>query len=431
MQLWKLIVCALLALIVPMGALADAAINGKTGAALIATDGTEIVPVGEYTYIMPLKAGYWCAIDEEGKRALLNAAGEAVTDSRFDELRCVKNTLLYREGEAWGILSDDGTPLVAAKYSDIRVNGEGDFVALRNAVGTGTAQSVDFLDANGRETAIGVRVLYSLNDFSQGFMPVLFAKSGRYGYLDTQGVVAFEGQYIAAGAFKDGYAVVTTDDGTGMINRTGRMVVPDEYVDILRVGDIALLKEKTGGVLVLRIGGEELLRVPGEAYMGEVGEFGLVSTADEVMLIDANGHVSAIFPATATVVGGEDGQIIVSDGLWGDACVYVAAADGTQVGGKHQMILPLNPFGETGYYAVGRFEATPVENASGEVVRWEWNAADIRFALMDTSGELLTGFDYTSLKSVEADRFYAATEENCGVMDASGEWLWIAPEGFE
>ena len=424
MRLWKMILCAALAAVLPMSALADMAVNGKSGAALIATDGTEILPMGEYARIEPLKAGYWCGIDPEGKCVLLDKAGQPVTEARFDELKCEKRTLLYREGATWGILSDDGTPLVSAKYSDIRVNGDGDYIALRNAVGTGTAQNVDFLDENGAETTIGVRVLYGLNDYSQGFMPVLFAKSGRYGYLDAQGVVAFEGQYIAVGEFRDGYAVVTTDDGTGMINRTGRMVVPDEYVDILRVGGIALLKEKNGGVLVLRIGGEELLRVPAEAYVGEVGRYGLISTAEEMMLIDENGHVSAIFPASATVVGGENGQIIVSDGLWGEDHTYVALADGTPVSDRYQMILPLNEGGESGYYAVGRFDAEPVKDDAGEVIRYEWDAKGIRFALMNGQGNLLTGFDYSAIRRAETDRFYAETEDTYGVMDPSGEWLW-------
>lgn len=425
MRLLKLALCLMLALGIPACALADAAINGKDSAALIATDGTEIVLMGEYVCIKPLKEGFWCAIDAEGKRLLLNGAGEPVTETRFDELQCEKDTLLYREGKVWGILSDDGTPLVAAKYSDIRVNGEGDFIALRNAVGTGTAQNVDFLDANGNETAIGVRVLYGLNDFSQGFMPVLFAKSGRYGYIDPQGVVAFEGQYIAAGEFKTGYAVVTTDDGVGMINRMGRMVVPDEYAGILRVGDIALLQEKTGGVMVLRIGGEELLRVSGEAYVGEAGQYGLIFTAEELMLIDGNGHVAAIFPASATIEGGGNGQIIVRDGLWGEACAYVAQSDGTQVGGKYQMILPLE---NSGYYAVGQFDATPVAGDDGDVIRYEWEAEDIRFALMNGQGELMTGFDYSMIRMAEPDRFYAVTEDVSGVMDAAGRWIWIENE---
>lgn len=430
MRLRRMWLILLLVLLLPAHALADCAINGDSAAVLIAADGSEIVPVGEYTYITPLKDGYWCAIDAEGKRALLNASGESVTGSRFDELRCVYDTILYREGDAWGILSDDGTPLVAAKYSDIRVNGEGDFIALRNAVGTGSAQNVDFLDAQGNETAIGVRVLYGLNDYSEGYMPVLFAKSGRYGYLDTQGVVAFEGQYIAAGPFQDGYAIVTTDEGTGMINYTGRMAVPAEYDDILRVGDIALLSKQGDGVLVLRLGGEQLVRVEGEAYISEIGEYGLILTQSELLLIDSTGAVAGKYPATATVIGGENGQIIVSDGLWGEAETFVSLADGTQVGEKYQSVQPLNPLGETGYYAVSRFDATPVTDETGAITRYEWSAGDIRYAIMDDSGTLLSDFTYTMLRPAEADRFFAATGEKYGVINAQGNWLWVAPDEF-
>lgn len=426
----KILLCLLALLLAAQGALADAAINGDSTAALIATDGSEIVSAGEYTYIKPLKEGFWCAIDADGKRALLNASGQPVTAARFDELRCVYDTILYREGEAWGILSDDGMPLVDAKYSDIRVNGEGDFIALRNAVGTGSAQNVDFLDAQGNETAIGVRVLYGLNDYSEGYMPVLFAKSGRYGYLDTQGVVAFEGKYIAAGPFQDGYAIVTTDEGTGMITYTGRMVVPAEYDDILRVGDIALLSKRGEGVLVLRIGGEQLLYVEGEAYIGEVGDYGLILTPEELLLIGTDGAVCGTYPATATITGGENGRVIVSDGLWGEANTCLMTADGTPLGEAYQSIQPINPTGDAGYYAVSRFDAQPVTDEVGEVIRYDWSAEDIRYAIMDESGALCSDFIYTMLRPAEADRFFAAIQQQCGVIDAQGNWLWVAPDGF-
>lgn len=430
MRFWKILLCAAMALTLPFCALADVAVNGTLDAALIAADGTEIVPAGRYVRIKPLKEGFWCAIDSEGKCWLLDASGKPVTENRFDEIRCVKRTLLYREGGSWGILSDDGTPLVAARYSDIRVNGDGDFIALRNAVGTGSAQNVDFLDANGKETAVGVRVLYGLNDYSQGYMPVLFAKSGRYGYLDPQGVVAFEGRYIAAGAFRDGYAVVTTEEGTGMINRMGRMVVPAEYVDILRFGNIALLSQKDGSVLVLRIGGDELLHVEGPACIGEIGNHGLIRTEEELLLIDMTGAVAGRFPAGANIAAGESGQIIVSDGAWGQAETYLALPDGTQLGEKYQSILPVNPQGMDAWYAVGRFDAQPVRDDSGAVIRCDWEPSQVRYALMDGSGALRSDFIYTMLRPAEADRFFAATQTQCGVIDPQGNWLWVAPEGF-
>lgn len=430
MRMVRRIFCALLALLLPAGALADTAVNGLNGAALISDAGEELTAPGLYSRITPLKEGFWCAEDMQGGCLLLNAQGQPVTDARFDELRCVKSTLLYRRGESWGILSDDGTELVQAKYSDIRVNGEGDFIALRNAVGTGSVQNVDFLDANGNETAVGVRVLYGLNDYSQGYMPVLFAKSGLYGYLDTQGVVAFEGKYIAAGPFQNGYAVVTTEEGTGMIDRTGRVAVPMQYKDILRIGDIALLSEQDGGVLVLRVGGDELLHVEGDAYIAQISNHGVIWTEEETLLIDVTGAVAGRFAPTATVTGGENGQIIVTDGLWGEKNTYVALPDGTPVSDCWQTIQPLNPQGMDGWYAVGRFEAAPILDDSGAVMRYDWNPDSLRFALMDASGAVRSEFIYTMLRPAGNGVFFAQTQEDCGLIGPDGEWLWSAPEGF-
>ena len=428
---WKRALAIGLALALPCaGALADTAVNGRQTAALIATDGTEIIPAGTYVRIEPLKTGFWCGVEQTGGCALLDAAGQPLSDERFDELRCTSGALLFRRGEVWGLLSDDGSVLVEPRYSDIRANGEGDFVALRKSVGTGSAQTVDYLSADGQETAIGVRVLYGLNDFSEGYMPVLFARSGRYGYLDTQGVVAFGGDYIAAGPFQDGYAVVATEEGTGMINQVGRMVVPAEFADILRVGDLALLTKKDGGVLVVRIGGEILMDLSGEAYAGEVGGMGLIHQESAMTVIGADGQTAFSLDANATVAGGLSGRLIVSEGLWGEAGTYLADADGAAVSGRYQTILPLSAGGESDRYAVGRFDAEPVRDESGATLYYRWEAGELRYALMDGAGQLLSDFIYTFLRPAEEGLFYAATEEQCGVIDAEGNFLWVAPADF-
>lgn len=424
MRLKRALACALTLALLCGNALADTAVNGDAFAALIAADGTEIVPEGIYARIEPLKDGFWCGVDGEGRYALLNAAGEALSEERFDELRCTAETILFRQGESWGILGDDGSVLVQARYSDIRANGEGDFVALRNSAGTATAQNVDYLDATGNETAIGVRVLYGLSDFSEGYMPVLLARTGRYGYLDTQGVVAFGGEYIAAGGFQDGYAVVYTENGAGMINQVGRLVVPAEYREILRVGELALLTRRDGGVLVLRIGGEVLLELEGEAYVGRVGDMGLIWQASGLTVLNGAGEVAFTLPAEAKLAAGLSGQMIVTNGLWGEAASRLVQPDGSEVGDTYQSIQPLSEDADGAYYAVGRFDARAVQDASGNVLYYDWSPDGIRYALMDGTGTLLSDFVFDCLRPAEAGRFYAVTAEKAGLIDSTGKFVW-------
>ena len=71
---WKRALAIGLALALPCaGALADTAVNGRQTAALIATDGTEIIPAGTYARIEPLKPGFWCGVEQTGRCALLDA----------------------------------------------------------------------------------------------------------------------------------------------------------------------------------------------------------------------------------------------------------------------------------------------------------------------------------------------------------------------
>lgn len=430
MRLKRALACALVLMWLGGSAAADTAVNGSQTAALIATDGTEIIPSGEYERIEPLKPGFWCGVDADGGCALLDAEGQPLSDERYDALRCTSGALLFQLNGGWGLLSDDGSVLVEPRYSDIRPNGEGDFIALRRAVGTGSAQTVDYLDASGQETAIGVRVLYGLNDFSEGFMPVLLANSGRYGYLDTQGVVAFGGDYLGASAFQDGYAVVATEDGTGMINQVGRMVVPAEYEDILRVGELALLTKKGGGVLVLRIGGEILLDLNGESCVGEAGGMGLIWQPSGITVLNDGGEAAFSLGAGATVAGGLLGQMIVTEGLWGELASRLVAADGAAVSEAYQTIQPLSAAEGEAYYAVGQFEAEAVRDDEERVLYYNWSADDMRYALMDGAGQRLSDFIYTFLRPAEEGRFYAGTEEKCGLIDVQGNFLWEAPSDF-
>ena len=70
-------------------------------------------------------------------------------------------------------------------------------------------------------------------NFSEGLARVNFAKSkdfplkefpGNLGFMDTRGEVVIRPQFTYAEQFRDGLALVGTEEGRGYVNRLGEMI---------------------------------------------------------------------------------------------------------------------------------------------------------------------------------------------------------------
>jgi hypothetical protein len=55
------------------------------------------------------------------------------------------------------------------------------------------------------------------------------AKDGKWGLLDNKGKALTEFIYQGAYDFKDGFARVVLNDKIGVVNKSGKMVLPAEY----------------------------------------------------------------------------------------------------------------------------------------------------------------------------------------------------------
>lgn len=93
--------------------------------------------------------------------------------------------------------------------------------------------------------------------FTEGL--AVFSKEGKHGYMDKTGKVVIERTYKAAHAFSHGLAAVQTDNGLwGYINKKGEMVIKPIYIQasrfsdgvaVVSTGKTAFDKDKLSGVI--------------------------------------------------------------------------------------------------------------------------------------------------------------------------------------
>lgn len=206
------------------------------------------------------------------------------------------------------------------------------------------------------------------------------------------------------------------------------MVVPAEY-DFLEIGQKGLIVAARWqtGAWVFDVSGTELVRYEGEdIYIAAVGEGYAVIDADFMYLYDASCTLQLEAPPSAVATEGINGQMIISDGMWGEACVQLS---GTQQ--RYQNLYPLGTAGGEAIYAcmeadVGRYVN---DHLGEEQLSTDMDSA--RYGVVNAAGEKLIPCKYLSLEYLADDRLLARTESKWLLIDATGAVLWehAAEEG--
>lgn len=85
---------------------------------------------------------------------------------------------------------------------------------------------------------------------------IAFREGDRYGYLDMFNNVVIEPQFISAEPFHEGRAVVTTETGAGLINKSGEWVIAPEHDEVNWSVDytIAIVHNNNGWALYDSLG---------------------------------------------------------------------------------------------------------------------------------------------------------------------------------
>lgn len=409
----SLILCALLLL-----GTAQAAVRVRLpeGAAILNEDGTEIFNKNQYEDATVLYDDLY-AVKINGKYALANADGALLTDAEYGIFRRAGENLSAKLEDHWVILNREGKPFDLYQYDEILPAGDC-YLALCDTDNDRT--ELCSIDCTGicRETGLYVNALG--DEFVCGLAAVRMSDTNLYGYCDKTGSLVIPAVFDFAGDYAGNRAAVVQSGKYGAIDETGNMVVPAEF-DFLQVSEEGLiLAEKYGeGVFIYSSDGTVRAHYADADSGWLLPDGRTIICGEHVCVYDVEGNRLLTLPGDASVYAGINGQLIVSEGAWGEFCVYIQGTDA-----RYQNIYPLGTACGEAVYAyltvrTGRY----MNDMLGEI-QYSFDTESARYGVIDGSGNILLDAVYRSVDYLCDDRLLVQTEDQWQMIDVSGKVYW-------
>lgn len=127
-------------------------------------------------------------------------------------------------------------------YAEIGSSCRDDFAPLYEIIGTGENPIVGDICAAYNATGNDSETLFALHE---GLRRI--CRGERYGFADESGNIAIPIRYLWADDFREGRAVVETENGLGLIDKSGHEIIPAIYDDVCY--------DMVGGESVVRLDG--------------------------------------------------------------------------------------------------------------------------------------------------------------------------------
>lgn len=414
------ILCLLLCLFMLWGsAQAAVSVRMQDTAALLQESGEEIVPAGQYSDIVSLGANLFAAGNGAGY-GLMDQSGILLSQMVYDGLQFAQGIVIACMDSGYGLLDVNGNEISGFDYSCILPAEEDRFWALKGSPDDQQSDEIFILNADGTEKATELFVR-SIGQPADGLLPVLLPESGMWGYCNAEGKLTVPAVYSHAGKFIAGRAAVVQNGNYGAINKNGSFVVPPEYgfLEISESGFV-LAVQNAQGVHVFDLNGYELAFYAGEETYAMLlgGGYGIVNEG-ELKIYDARNALLETLAWDAAVTEGLNGQLIVSDGAWGETCVYLL---GTSV--RYQNLFPLGTDGEETLYACMQVHAARYVSDLLDEIQYAVDMEMARYGVVNSKGEMLIPCEYESIEYLGNGRLLRCGDGVWQMCTANGEVLW-------
>lgn len=417
MRIRTIFLCLMLMLAVE----AQAAVSARMPdtAALLRENGEEVIPAGIYQDIVPLGTDRFAAGDAAGY-ALLDAEGRPLSEAIYARLQPANDLLIAQRNGLYGLLDDQGREMSDFIYTWILPAEGGSFWALKGDPDDLESDEIFILEADGGESASGQHAR-RMGQAGEGRIAVQTSEGGLWGYCDARGRLAIPAEFAYAGKFIAGRAAVVQNDHYGVIDAQGAWIVPAEY-DSLEISEsgFILTAKNAQGVWILDLDGREICAYAGEENFGMLlGDgYGVVEGA-VLHICDAAGNNYADVDWYAAVSEGLNGQLIVSEGAWGEACVYLLGD-----AGRYQNLYPLGMAEETALYACMQVHAVQYASDLLGEIQTAVDLETARYGVIDGAGVERIPCEYESIEYLGEDRLLLYADGLWQMSDANGEILW-------
>ena len=420
--------CAVLAALLAMGLMpawaAPWPVNTPSVTALIDAGGAEILESGRYEAVFTVREGAVYAAGSPGGFSLYDAAGEPLPLGTVEMASAFDGGLIIRQNGLYGAVSDLGEVILEARWDQLAYDGEGGFFAIESSPLDEQSDAIIHIGPGGAYILTGVETMNGLQPVACGRMAYC-RSDGRWGYVNARGERVGDALWRYAAPYADDAAIVASEAGFGVIDLEGRTIIEPQYLWVERGNNVFAALSREGQAMLFDANGALLFAVEA-SQAALVGDALAVTTDDAAMLYSMAGECFCREKASARFEAGVDGQYIVIDGAWGEACQRVVDAGGTQVGERFQRVLPLC----AGRYLYMKISGAEYYSQELDELQTSWDYSSLRYGLMDSRGRVLTEAVYTDVQALDDDHLLMVSEAGTALADADGAVIrrWPAPE---
>lgn len=393
-------------------------------AALVAADGREIIPPGEYDDIFCVIDGSRYALGtstEAGMRyALCDQNGNLLTEALFAMLQASGDAVVFRQDGLYGAMNADGEVLIEPLYTQLTA-GENGWLAMTADPFDEEADEIFYLNEAGEARSTGVWSDEGLSALSDGRMPFQNPWTEKFGYVDGMGNIVIGAQFDSAGCFENGLARTSADGRLGMIGTDGVWRIPARY-DYLDAGDgVIVALEGRERFVVYDSSCAERFSVEGTQLEAALaGACPILLEGEALRVYSPDGKVLIETDSRSTVTEGTNGQLILTEGDWGASCVSLVGSDGLKSERTDQHLIPL----DEGRYAFIRMNAAKYYSEALDEIRWSCDYDSLRFGMMDGAGNEILPAEYREIRALGGQRYLAVDDEKMDIVDRDGCTVW-------
>lgn len=423
-------ICLALLCMLAYGAQASTLCVNAPGVVVLTDDrGAEKTENGRFESAFVVREGALFAAGRKGAYRLFDAQGQPVGDAQFSMIDDNGASLLFSSGRLFGAMSPEGEILLEPKWTQLTPNGSGGWLALTGDPLDEHADEIIHIDGTGAERQTGVYCTGGLSRFSDGRMPFVDT-DGHYGALDAGGAVAVSPVWQYMGAYSNGLAKVAGPEGMGLIDISGRTVIAPTLLWLER--SAAMIATWDGANLDIYgpRGGQRRARLSGKIReIALAGDDLAVTYEGRTCLYDANGRLLSQDSGSVFYTAGTRGQLIASNGQWGEKCQWLVNPDGSKASGQFQQLLPLC----AERYAFLEMQGEAYESEALGRSQTAWNYGECRYGLMDGRGRIMTTAKYREIRALSGDRLLLIGDDRVQIADRNGVVMktWITPEAAE
>ena len=383
------------------------AVNYLGGAVAVDGTGAVLVPAGKYDEIFAMyddagaHTGYAAGkLTETGMLyAVLDSAGNELTDFIYSGVWQAGNGCIVLENGLYRYLNsahmyDD------MGFSDMVYAGEGIVLAVNGNIYDDIGDAITVLWADGIYFRTSIRILNGFSSFSEGLMPVYDAATRLYGYINNQASWVISPSYRYADAFTDGLAVVAGEDGYGVIDATGKIMLSPSSLRFTRT-DSMFAMIRSGALRVYDSQLRPCFVLPLEDRSASIsGDYIILSSVEDTTVIDMRGNELFSVASVARITNVAEGLFAVREGSWQNSSAGLYTSEGVPV--------------SDGYVSLYALDDSAIAYSVYS------DDGNILYGLMDRYGKPLTDALYTAVASAGGGMYIADGSTGAVLLDGSG-----------